>query len=382
MKITKKEISSLLGCFALMLIIAIPSIKMVIINTDLLNFIPLLLILFMIILNYPDTIAKKKLINLMPFYIFFFILFFSILINPSALKNISYLIKYILLAIYTILFPILIKDKSISIGLNLLMIWCAIISICQIVRGIPLNEFHYLHVGLPIGVLILIGFSNIFYSKSKIKILVNIFWIILGYMSLFTLFGRSPIIFSFLLIILVLILKSFLENSFKTKLFYSLSIAIIAVIAIWTINNYIPQYLIDRFLRISSNIAEEPRMNAVYIPAIRAIVSNPLGYGLGSSWEVIGFYPHNIFLEVTLETGIIGLMSFMIITIIFLVSCFYFLKRFNGFKTNYLALVLIALYHFLFWNVSHDLSSAYGLLPLMSIVYFKYLEKKKIEIII
>ena len=93
--------------------------------------------------------------------------------------------------------------------------------------------------------------------------------------------------------------------------------------------------------------------------------------------QIIGFYPHNIFLEVTLETGIIGLMSFMTITIIFLVSCFYFLKRFNGFKTNYLALVLIALYHFLFWNVSHDLSSAYGLLPLMSIVYFKYLEKKK-----
>jgi O-antigen ligase len=370
---SKTRLSSISTGLAIFFIVALPSLKGVLIQNQFLNLAPVGLVIITILSKFPLKRNKRELIPLLPYVLFFSILSLSFFINPIALPNFVEFSKYLVLFFLTLMLPIIVTNQAISVSLVLLSIWGFVISGYQFFWGIPTSEgFHYLTVGLPIAVLILICFADIYHNKSFVKSSFNVFLIIFGYLALFTLYGRSPIIFPALIIAGFLIFKLFYSSSFKQRFYYGIFLTSIFVGIYYIFMYYMPQFLVDRFLRVFDYTGSEPRMEAVYIPAVKAIAEKPvLGYGLSSSWDVVGFYPHNLFLETYIDSGILGFILIITIVILFIIGCLFFLKNYEKFSSNYLALCFLTLYHLLVWNVSYDLPSAYGLFPLMAIISYK-----------
>lgn len=72
-------------------------------------------------------------------------------------------------------------------------------------------------------------------------------------------------------------------------------------------------------LNIDSGDVSNGRIS-IYTEAINIILKNPLGIGIWgylsevkSKWLMLGYYPHNIFIEIGMHWGIIGLIVFIII---------------------------------------------------------------------
>jgi O-antigen ligase len=60
------------------------------------------------------------------------------------------------------------------------------------------------------------------------------------------------------------------------------------------------------FLRISERLTEDPGRLELYNKAWRSIENSYyMGSGLGSVWWEVGFYSHNMFLDMLVEIGII-----------------------------------------------------------------------------
>jgi O-antigen ligase len=120
---------------------------------------------------------------------------------------------------------------------------------------------------------------------------------------------------------------------------------------------------LDRYHRLFYNAEQEARTQ-LYFEALEFIKNNILGYGLNSSFSLIGYYPHNIFLEIMLSCGIIGFIIFLIILAIY----FYKFKLAILDRFYSLPLCMMSLYIFLLWNISYDLSRSYVPLGIIAVV--------------
>lgn len=372
------------AAIVLFLLVALPSLKGVFFPFGVLNFLPFVLIICTFILNPCKEWDRSYFIAMFPFLLFYIVLLLMVFINIGTFPGIDELLKYFLLICYTFFAPLLCTKKSVRCFLTLIVFWGVFLSLLRLTGNITFRDgFHYLTLGLPIGVMILTAFSNLFYYTFTIKSLFSIIYIVLGYAALLTLFGRSPLLYTTLTIFLFFILKVIYSNSVLKATKYSMIIASAFGIAIYVALNFLPSFLVLRFQRLigtdgQRSALEEPRMDAVYRPAIEAIIENPFGYGLGSSKSVIGYYPHNIFLEILISSGFIGFIVFAIIFILFLKSCIWIVKNYHKMNTNVLGLSIVTFFCFLFWNTSFDLPSAYSLLPFMCCtIVLRYSNMKK-----
>ena len=92
----------------------------------------------------------------------------------------------------------------------------------------------------------------------------------------------------------------------------------------------------------------------LYKDAIDVIVNNPFGIGIFGylkeiKYAFLGYYPHNIFLEIGMHWGILGL-------VIFIVFFIYFLKRIFDIKEKNYRVFLILL---ILFNLRLLLSDTY-----------------------
>lgn len=77
----------------------------------------------------------------------------------------------------------------------------------------------------------------------------------------------------------------------------------------------------DGFNRVATNIAHDDERTRLVSIAFKSFFDSPLfGHGLGSVWYEVGYYSHNIGLDLLVETGIVG-------TIIGVVIIFVMIKR-------------------------------------------------------
>ena len=68
--------------------------------------------------------------------------------------------------------------------------------------------------------------------------------------------------------------------------------------------------------RVFSRFANFDTRSELYDMAINAFYDSPIyGNGLGSVWWTVGYYSHNIFLDILSETGLIGFLVFSLIAI-------------------------------------------------------------------
>lgn len=70
------------------------------------------------------------------------------------------------------------------------------------------------------------------------------------------------------------------------------------------------------FSRITSSLTDDDNRKELYSLAWQSFGNSPLiGHGLGSVWMEVGFYCHNLFFDLLVESGMLGLVLYVIICI-------------------------------------------------------------------
>lgn len=69
------------------------------------------------------------------------------------------------------------------------------------------------------------------------------------------------------------------------------------------------------FDRITSTLTEDDNRKELYGKAWSSFTDAPItGHGLGSVWMEVGFYSHNVFLDLLVELGVFGMLAFIYVT--------------------------------------------------------------------
>lgn len=371
MVLKKTDVINYLSALTIFIIVESPSLKGVFYSTSLFNFLPIFLLLAIIFIK--SSVSSIYLFinySIVPLFLFFLILCEYVFILNFGFPDLTDFFKYIVLLILSLILPFAISYNSLNISFWFIVLWGVFLSIKKLFFNVVFtDEFHYLTLGFSISIMIIISFFKIIYTNKIVLKILFLLCIFLGYLSLLTLFGRSPLLFPTLLILSYFIIKFFqsLKKFNYLLILRYLFILFIFILTIYqVIQNFLPIYLIEKFASIS-NGSDDSRTETLFKPALNSILSNPLGTGLGSSPKIIGFYPHNIFLEIGIDSGFLGILLFVLLIVI---TINYSLKilKFDIKKSSLIILVYMFWLIFLFWNVSYGLSSAYAFFSFLTLI--------------
>lgn len=228
---------------------------------------------------------------------------------------------------------------------------------------------NYLAFGRITGIVSLLIIYYFLFSNYKLKNkILFIFLLIFNLFGLLYSGGRAPVI-SFFVTVIILGLFSFIPKiSIKQLKIFKISL-IFVIIGILIIV-FSPEIFSTLFKRISILLEEKGGGESIqlrigyYNSAIRAFIEKPfLGLGIGG-FSIYHYgkdqraYPHNIFLEIGSELGIIGLV-FLIFLLGF--NFFYLLRIREIYKKReifFLINTILVLFIFMFLNafVSGDIN--------------------------
>lgn len=157
------------------------------------------------------------------------------------------------------------------------------------------------------------------FTKTKLYKLISLSFLILQIIGVIVSGARGPMI-----LIIVYTITIFATIFFNPKQLLKFLIIILSIIFIlsmfWSHFLQIPifrrsldrafSYITDQGIDLSKTSGRD----ILYSTAIKYIAQKPLlGYGLFGMWKKMGFYPHNLFLEVLLQGGILYLFVFLIL---------------------------------------------------------------------
>jgi O-antigen ligase len=276
-----------------------------------------------IILNQNKKIGIPRVVKI--FLALILWIFISCLYSAS---NNYYLEKFFrtLLLVICVIFPILIfKNKqwieSVREAFSIFGLGCLIIlTIVYIKGGFSLNNYFitansensnipdYLTLGQILGVMFFINLSR----NSVFWILIKT-WIVL---MMIMLSGRGPVLFLVIIFILNYLFKS--DLSFKTLIKWCLIVIIFPLLVTFLINWKGSQLINARFQNIGKGDKSLITRENLILKTVGLIEDYPLfGIGYGSFGITVEnndgrAYPHNILLEIFVETGIIGFVFFLL----------------------------------------------------------------------
>ncbi len=186
------------------------------------------------------------------------------------------------------------------------------------------------------------------FRKNSQFIIASVIVILISFVSNFR---TRVVMILFIIISFFLLTKSYL--SVKQKIFIPLFIGLIILISLWTSNFIFRFNIVDRFL-LSEDIEERAPLEYRISSAVKSVdmfLSSPLlGKGLGNFinynnenryykystviksyqkayMDLVRYSPHNIFLQIMSETGGLGLITFAILIIFFLIGDIKFIKK-------------------------------------------------------
>ncbi|GLO67574.1 O-antigen ligase family protein [Oceanobacillus kimchii] len=360
MKVSK--LVSLLFVVSLVTLINAPTLKIILISSEVINIIGISLIVvtgsLKLFLNEKIVLNKSIIITLISIWCFWIILLASTYWSPVVL-DLKNLFKY--LSVFIISFIILLtsEKKDARLFIVFQLIWSLYIAILNLSLGIQVDSSlgqHYLTVGFPIGIGLVIStgllINYINNKQSKYKIIFMILFFILFLVSLINLSGRSPVFMSIAVILLTWLMYIVLNK--KKRLRNLLLLIIVTISGYFLIIKAADTVWINRFQDLLESTEDEPRW-LIYKNTLNLIQQNPIkGYGLDSYSSVAsGTYPHNIFLEVMFYGGFSALIFLVIIIINFLINMLRVIKN-KDFES--ITISMIALYSLFIWNFSYSLS--------------------------
>ncbi|QPK05347.1 hypothetical protein [Vibrio kanaloae] len=313
---------------------------------------------------------------------FFFILYFSSFFYSEAYLDYTYFFK--ILSLLLISLCGLFLSRTMVIGrpillLFLLMIWGSALAAARylgVITPSGAGALSYLNLALPIGMGI-ISSSLLIFSQdvSRSFKTIALFLLFFQLALLITLAARMVLISVLLLSFLVFFIYS--DKVFKIILAIVciISFGYFDILGVFMSND---SFLIFKITRILDNFQDEPRY-AVYVHSLNLIVDNIFGYGVLSYEKLLGYYPHNIIIELFITAGFMATFLFTIL----LLQPIYFLLKFRSIKTvsrtSSICFLFITTYFFLQWLVSYDFSAAYVvMLPLivLNVVAAEEVERK------
>lgn len=230
---------------------------------------------------------------------------------------------------------------------------------------------NYLALGSTVGISIIVIFFLYFVKeKNRIKAIFSILIIIQMIVALLISGGRMPVL-SLIIVLIIYFLFSFISRSksiYIIKGVKKLVLLVLLIAPLIIILGKIGMFdvvlirLSELFKSIDSDTSALGRLNR-YMVALDMWGKKPLiGNGIGSfslfyNGVDMRDYPHNIFLEILSELGIVGFVAFFLLIINSLYNGWILFKnKFKAIDSLQMTLILAFLYLFINANVSGDIN--------------------------
>ncbi|WP_272692224.1 O-antigen ligase family protein [Providencia sp. PROV064] len=368
----KTEITTF-SCF---IILFIPSIKYLFFS-NVVNIFSVLLLIASLIFNLKKIkISKFEAIIIIIIDLFILTQLFSGF-NPDISLDLQDILKYISLIIISTIIGLIYKFIDLKKLHIYIILWSDILIVLYLIDIISpsgAGELSYLILSMQLGIGFCAAISLALLNK-KINF-SNLFNAAVILLTISTLAGRTAIILSAIVLIFVLFL--FIKSNYKSNIlkvsFLVLSLSLILVIS-WPIifSDILNEYFLYKLEKMFTS--GDGRFDT-YINSINIISDNWFGIGLHQYNTVLGFYPHNIFLESMLNAGII---SGLILFLFFMIWLLLFIQNIYKYKKNnpyLISLGLLSAFLFISWNTSNNITSAYVPFSAMILsIMFNYKEK-------
>jgi len=346
---------------------SLPSIKLFY-SSELVNLVPVAIFSIVFLLKRKILVTKGKV-----WLLFFWILFSTAILGRHLFSDLHDPVDSLRLIYYILVIFLVIVCSGNNIINRLpypLIFWGLFVALYSIVKGFNYSGEigqTYLTVSLPIGLALCLSFAACFsYGTTLYKRLFFLLVSIICIYALSMLKVRGMLIFSGIVIFVYLFFYIVLSKN--VNVIYRLISLLLIVFSIFLLLNFLIPLIefsqLYRLERLLYRTHEEPRLE-IYLNSFKYINDNLLfGLGISKTREVIGIYPHNIFLDVFLAAGIIGFIPFLIIVLRWSASFFYSL-RYMVVNKERAAIGVAGLLLFMQWNTSFDLSTSYIPLSIM-----------------
>lgn len=290
-----------------------------------------------------------------------------------VLLSIEPALQYLSVFLFVLGLTLFTQKEHIPIIIYLQIAWGAILSLMAInIDGI-LQGRNYAPLSMPLGASLVCCFALIFLNQSSL--ISKICWASVFLINLKVLVswpGRASILFPVMIISFYLIfvftpkIFSSLITLNKARLFKFITILIFLMFwGFYLLTNLSSEILESRLTRLFTNVSEEPRI-VIYRDTFQTILDKPLfGHGLHTYQAIFKSIPHNIFLEVWVCAGIVGLIILSIILVQFI--CNAMIIIFHTYNSLALAFSLYTMFYLLIWNVLGELKDSYILFGAISI---------------
>ena len=316
----------------------------------------------LIVSNFYTKSPESGLIKTIRFSVFNTFLFLggiSIGLTPKTRMRFLRILHF-LIFIYSLIYAYFLKDM---IGMNF--------------KELANYHMRLSLVGNPIGVgrifsvLSLLSIICLFYEKDKYKKIFYVLCTILGLIITISTNSRGPF---FALIISILIYLFFFTKLNKKKIVYALILISLLFIIIFTL---LPESLVSRYklfgkkeVHISKkqvSVFSTSKIREHFLnQSIKYLKNNPekliFGIGVGGFSYISAnredrLYPHNIFMEIVLELGLLGLILF-VLPFLFLLNDFLITKnKINNEENRQIILwIMLIILFFLNAQVSGDIN--------------------------
>jgi len=298
-------------------------------NSDMRSFISFIFMILIGIMYLKNLrIVFKRISMFFIFsYIFFMCLFLlSPLLNPETIEflpNIAFWLFIICLP--TAQYYLAIREKSIFLNMLILsgyyQLFLGLVIFISMILTTPTYDMVFSY-------LILVPMVILTYKLLFINFrIIDVALILLASISVVTVGSRGPLL-SYFIYLVLLFVNYLIKNRLKAKalVLFLLSTTFISAIVlnfnffIKQLNNLLIKYGIQSrtiYLLLSDNIDFSTGRSEIFSNTINNIFLNPvLGYGIGGDRVFLnGTYPHNIFLEIIAQFGIVlgGIFSLVLI---------------------------------------------------------------------
>lgn len=328
-------------------------------------------IIFLIEISKKIYIQKddKKIILVLLLICFMFLLSYIYTISTIYAQSKS---LGIILNIFTIIYPIISLKETKFLELRIIFYIVGVIMISILSYLYLMDMFDIFHDSekfidkVPTYLVLGLMLSSCFIFS----LLSNFSWFVLIYRILILFFllelgGRGPIInLLFTLLIYFFLFKNSRINKGKINLKNLILIFSFLLLVIFFKDNiftFFENYNFERFNMLSDNSKDNSVMAREFFlkTGIDSILNHPFfGLGIGSSGIILSGideinYPHNLFIEIMMELGVVGGVLYLTLYIIF------FIKNYKIVKNNkyLLVLYLLVLLFFLEDNKSNSFDS-------------------------
>jgi O-antigen ligase len=349
------------------LLVSTPSIKLFI-SHSILNILFLSFILVVAVVRRRFSPSRTNRLSLAIWGAFTAILMFDLLLSLDSISLVT-LTRTIFFSL-AVAAALLAFTPSVTRWFTMfLLTWGSFVALVQLTVGVDYDRMlgqHYLTVSLPIGIALSGTLVAVLIGKlSKFQYVFLIGLAGLHLLSLATVLSRSALVYPPMVVVFVLLISRVSPFAPANMWKRGSQVLLISLIAFPLIATIDFQQLYR--LELLSNYQEEDRFT-LFIQTIDHINHSPVfGHGVDASIDLMGIYSHNIFLEVALTGGMVLLLPFLALMIVYLFSVRkVVLQPILGPIAP--MLTGMSLFALLQWNTSYDLLTAYIPLVLVAAI--------------